>query len=79
MRRTVVLICTASLAALVGCATPQEKAAKAQERAYKAEAEIKEERLALIEQYKKCVADAGNDNARREACDSYLKAIEALK
>jgi hypothetical protein len=33
----------------------------------------------MIEQYKKCLKDAGNDAVKAESCDSVLKAIEALK
>lgn len=79
MRLTPLLILTALLVALGGCASAEEKAAKARERSYKAEAEIKEERLELIDQYKTCVKNAGTDQVELNECDQYLKAIEALK
>ena len=56
----------------LGCASPQDKAYKAQERVHK-------ERLKLVDEYKKCLKKAGTDQAAVEACDSYLKAAEALK
>ena len=56
----------------LGCASPQDKAYQAQEKVHK-------ERLKLIEKYQKCMKDAGEDKAKAEACDQYLKAAEALK
>ena len=55
-----------------GCASPQEKAAKAEET-------VHTERLKLVNEYQKCLKKAGNDKAAIEACDSYLKAAEALR
>lgn len=55
-----------------GCASPQDRAYKAQEGVHK-------ERLKLVNEYQKCLKKAGNDKAAIEACDSYLKAAEALK
>lgn len=55
-----------------GCASSQDKAYKAQEKVHK-------ERLKLVDEYKKCIQKAGTDQAAIEACDSYLKAAEALK
>jgi len=48
-------------------------------RAYRAETRVQEERLKLVDEYKKCLNQAGEDNEKVEACDSYLKAAEALK
>jgi hypothetical protein len=55
-----------------GCASPQDRAYKAQEGVHK-------ERLKLVSEYQKCLKKAGNDKVAIEACDSYLKAAEALK
>jgi cell division protein FtsL len=64
------------LAIIVGmslaCSSPQDRAYKAQEKVHK-------ERLKLVEQYKKCLKEAGEDKVKIEACDQYLKAAEALK
>lgn len=56
----------------LGCASSQDKEAKAKTK-------VHNERLKLIEDYKKCMKKAGSDNAKMEACDSYLKMAEALK
>lgn len=58
--------------ALIGCSSNQDKAYKAQEK-------VHNERLSLVEKYQKCLKDAGDDNVKIEACDQYLKAAEALK
>jgi hypothetical protein len=55
-----------------GCASHQDKAYKAQEGVHK-------ERLKLVSEYQKCLKKAGDDKNAIEACDSYLKAAEALK
>ena len=56
----------------LGCASPQDKAYKAQEKVHK-------ERLELVEKYQKCMKEAGGDKVKEETCDQYLKAAEALK
>lgn len=64
---------------LAACSTPQERAAQAQEGAYKAQEKVAKERLQLVDKYQKCVKDAGDNQQKAAACDSYLKAAEALK
>lgn len=64
---------------LVACSSPEKKAAKAAEQSAKAQASVAEERLKLVDEYKKCVSEAGEDKQKVEACDSYLKAAEALQ
>jgi len=56
----------------LGCASSQDRAYEAQEKVHK-------ERLRLVEEYKKCVENAGSDKQKLETCDQYLKAAEALK
>ncbi len=69
-----------SVAILIGaCGSPEKKAHKASAKTSKAEEKVHTERLKLVDQYKKCVEDAGEDQAKVEACDSYLKAADALK
>ena len=58
--------------ALISCSSNQDKAYKAQEN-------VHNERLALVEKYEKCLKGSGDDNVKTEACDQYLKAAEALK
>ena len=57
---------------LFGCASPQDRAYTAQEKVHK-------ERLKLVDEYKKCLEKAGEDQSKVEACDQYLKAADALK
>ncbi len=58
---------------LIGaCQAPERRANRAQTK-------ISEERLKLVDEYKKCVKQAGEDKEKVEACDSYLKAAESLK
>ena len=78
-RRIGLVVAIALSATLGGCASPQEKAANAQTEVAEAELKLKEERLAMLEDYKECIADAGDDKVKADACDSILKAIEALK
>jgi hypothetical protein len=56
----------------LACSSPQDKAYKAQERVHK-------ERLKLVDEYKKCLKNAGEDKQKIEACDQYLRAAESLK
>jgi hypothetical protein len=53
-------------------------AAKAQKRAYKAEAAVAKERLRLIDDYQDCMRKAGADPLRQDGCETFLKAAEAL-
>ena len=64
---------------LAACSSPQDDAAKAQERSYDAQEKVANQRLELIEQYRTCVDDAAGDSLKIESCDSYLRAAEALK
>ena len=64
---------------LTACASPQDRAAEAQEAAYKAQEDVANRRIQLVNQYQSCIKDAGGDQQKAAACDSYLKAAEALK
>jgi uncharacterized lipoprotein YajG len=79
MKLLQVLVPVACLAVLAACSTPEERAAKAQERTYNAQEDVARERLELVDKYQDCVKEAGADAAKAEACDSYLRAAEALK
>ena len=72
MKKVQVLLLVMFSLTVLGCSSSQDKAYEAQEGVHK-------ERLALTEKYQKCLADAGDDAAKTEACDQYLKAAEALK
>ncbi len=63
---------------LAACTSPQEREADAQADAAKAQEQIAKERLNLVGKYQACVKDAGADQQKAAACDSFLKAAEAL-
>jgi hypothetical protein len=71
-----IAVCVGLLSA---CSTPQDRAAEAQEGAYKAQEQVAKQRLELTEKYQKCVKDAGGNQQKAASCESYLKAAEALK
>jgi len=72
MKRFMLLLLPILALTLASCASQQDKA-------YKAQKEVHQERLKLIDQYQKCLKKAGEDKEKSEACDQYLKAAEALK
>ena len=76
---TVIPIVLVLMGALAACSNPHKDAARAQKKSHEAQEKVAEERLALVEEYKKCVRKAGSDEEKVEACDSYLKAAESLK
>jgi hypothetical protein len=72
MKRVIIAVLSLSVFAMFGCSTPQD-------RAYKAQEKVHEERLGLIDKYQACLKNAGKDPVKTESCDQYLKAAEALK
>ena len=80
MRYVSVLACVVFLGLAGACSSsPHDDAARAQERSYEAQEEVAKQRLKLVEQYKSCVEKASGNAEKIEACDSYLRAAEALK
>jgi outer membrane biogenesis lipoprotein LolB len=79
MRHIRLLTAAAVMALLAACSSPQKDAAKAQEGAFEAQERVAKERLELVEKYQTCVDEAAGDQLKVDACDSYLKAAEALK
>ena len=69
----------AAFGLFAACSTPQERAADAQAGASEAQQKVAEERLKLVNKYQTCVKEAGADQQKAAACDSYLKAADALK
>jgi hypothetical protein len=66
------LVCAIVVAALVtGCGSAQRKVNKS-------EAELNKERLSLIEDYKKCIKKAGEDETKAAACERYREAADSL-
>ena len=69
----------AMVALLAACSSPEERAAQAQEGAFKAQENVANRRLQLVDQYQSCVKNAAGNQQKAAACDSLLKAAEALK
>jgi hypothetical protein len=74
-----ILTISVLLGFLAACSSPQDDAAKAQERSYDAQEKVATQRLELIDQYRTCIEEASGDSLKIEGCDSYLRAAEALK
>ena len=72
----VIMILTITTLITIGCGSSVERAQKG---SYEAQENVANERLRLIDEYRQCVEEAGEDQQKVEACDSYLKAAEALK
>ena len=79
MHHLKILAITALLGFLAACSSPQDDAARAQEKSYDAQEKVATQRLELIEQYRSCIEEASGDSLKVESCDSYLRAAEALK
>ena len=72
MKSILVLTLALAFGLMTACSSSQDKAYKAQEKVHK-------ERLELVEKYQNCMKKAGEDEAKKEACEQYLKAADALK
>ena len=72
MKSVLVFTIALALGLFTACSSSQDRAYKAQEKVHK-------ERLELVDKYNKCMNKAGADEAKKEACEQYLKAAEALK
>ncbi len=79
MRKIHFLLLVFAACFLMACSSPERQALRAQTDASNAQAEVSNERLKLVEQYKECISDAGADSAKAAACESYLKAANALQ
>jgi hypothetical protein len=73
------VICVFAIVSTSACTgTSVRNAARSQNQAYKAQGDVAKQRLEFVEQYQKCVAAAGEDQLKVEACDTYLKSAQAL-
>ena len=72
MKAICILTIALAFMTLTACSSSEKRAHRAQEQVHK-------ERLKLVDEYKKCLKKAGDDKAKTEACDQYLKAAEALQ
>ena len=83
VRRIIISAFVATLLITLGCGSSVEQA---QEDSYKAQENVANQRLELVDKYQECMKNAaemaeeeGTDQSEREkACESYLKAAEAL-
>jgi hypothetical protein len=79
MRHVTMIMCLGLVGLLSACGSSDRQADRAQERAYEAQERVAQQRLDLVENYQKCVKNASSGQAKSAACESYLKAAEALK
>jgi len=67
------------LGLLAACSSAHDDAAEAQKNAFEAQEEVAKQRLELIEKYQACIEESDGNTEQIGACESYLKAAEALK
>ena len=79
MRLNSMLVSAIIVGFMAACSSPAEKASEAQEQSYKAQEGVAKKRLELVAKYQSCVEKAAGNAQLAEACESYLKAAEALK
>lgn len=79
MKHILLLIVGCALIFTLSCSSAERKAQRSERRANQAQESVHQERLKLVEDYKKCLQKAGADKEKTEACDSYLRAAEALR
>jgi hypothetical protein len=75
--KALIIVCVAVI--VLACGGAERRAHKSKAKSADYQSKIAQERLKLVEDYKKCIKKAGEDKNKVEACDSYLKAAEALK
>lgn len=79
MQYVTVAACVVLMGFAGACSSPHKDAARAQEKSHQAQEDVAKQRLKLVDQYQSCVKKASGDAEKIEACDSYLRAAEALK
>jgi hypothetical protein len=79
MKTVKALFIVCILLMVVACGSSARRANRATAKAANSQSKIAQERLKLVEDYKKCINKAGEDKNKIEACDSYLKAAESLQ
>lgn len=72
MRRSISLCGLLPLLLVAACTSAEERSARADE-------DVANRRLELIEQHQSCVEEAGGDQQKLEACEVYLREADALK
>ena len=79
MKFHTLLLAIITMTLITACGSPEKRAYKAQAKSADYQSKIAQERLKLVDDYRKCISEAGEDHAKVESCDSYLKAAEALQ
>ena len=79
MKYIIVLIVGFAMVFTIACSSAERRAQRAERRHYDSATEVNQQRLKLVDDYKKCINKAGADKEKSEACDQYLKAAEALQ
>ena len=72
MRKLICITFILAMSGLAGCQSGAERAAEA-------DADFKEERLNILQNYQKCVEQAKGDEKMLKSCEHYLKAIDSMK
>ncbi len=72
IRNFLVLLCCGLIFLFSACSSSQDKA-------YKAQGRVSEERIELVNKYQECVKKATEEGTDKEVCETYLKAADALK
>jgi len=75
--KALIIVCVVVM--VVACGGSARRANRATAKSADSQSKIAQERLKLVEDYKKCIKKAGEDKNKIEACDSYLKAAESLQ
>jgi|APTNR8051073442_1049403.scaffolds.fasta_scaffold02588_4 hypothetical protein len=79
MRFFMTIVCLGLVGLVAGCGSSDRRSNRAQDRMYEAQERVADERLNLVNKYQGCVKDAGGNQTKAAACESYLKAADALK
>ena len=79
MKRIILFMVGLAMVFTLACSSAERRAQRAERRHYDSATEVNQERLRLVDEYKKCINKAGADRDKSEACDQYLKAAEALQ
>ena len=69
MLKALSILGLSSVIMLVGCASPEQRKAEA-------EAEYAEQKAEILQDYRRCVKNAGDDSQKLDVCERLLKAVQ---
>lgn len=72
MKRFLLFLSLVPVLLASACASAEDRAARAQE-------EVANQRLELIQKHQECVEEANGDQAKIDVCETYLNEADALK